>query len=50
MGVPFKGTRVQMLIAGGELRVLSPDGELLRKLTSTRDATTARRPWAGLRL
>jgi hypothetical protein len=33
MGAPFKGKRVQMLIAGAELRVLSLDGELLRKLT-----------------
>jgi len=33
MGAPFKGKRVQLLIAGAELRVLSLDGELLRKLT-----------------
>jgi len=39
MGAPFKGMRVQMLIAGAELRVLSLDGELLRKLSldPTRD-------------
>jgi hypothetical protein len=33
MGAPFKGKRVEMRIAGAELRVLSLDGELLRKLT-----------------
>lgn len=33
MGAPFKGMRVQMLIAGAEVRVLSLDGVLLRKLT-----------------
>jgi len=33
MGAPFKGKRVQMLIAGAEVRVLSLDGDLLRTLT-----------------
>jgi transposase InsO family protein len=33
MGAPFKGMRVQMLIAGAEVRVLSLEGDLLRTVT-----------------
>lgn len=33
MGAPFKGKRVQMLIAGAEVRVLTLDGDLIRTLT-----------------
>lgn len=33
MGAPFKGKRVQMLIAGADVRVLSLEGDLLRTLT-----------------
>ena len=33
MGRSFKGMRLQMLIAGPEVRVLSPSGDLLRTLT-----------------
>ncbi|MDQ3985437.1 MAG: hypothetical protein M3280_02940 [Actinomycetota bacterium] len=33
MGNKLRGTRVIMLVAGRDIRVLSQDGELLRELT-----------------
>lgn len=33
MGAPFKGMRVELFIAGDELRVVSLEGDLVRKLT-----------------
>ena len=47
MGARRRGQPVVMLIVDRDIRIVSPDGELLRHLTLDPTATTSRKPTAG---